>query len=187
MKVHPASDVLILLSGGLDSTACISFFQRQALSVRAMFVDYGQLSASRERHAARAIAAFYEVPLLEVRCGGSSKPSGCVQGRNAFLLLLALVETQMKSGLLSIGIHSGTAYWDCQPEFATTMQTLLEGYSNGRVRLNLPFIKWTKRDIWDFCHSANVPVELTYSCELGRDQPCNDCVSCDDRKRLLAG
>jgi len=46
------SEVLVLLSGGIDSAACVAFFQNRGNGVGGMFVDYGQISAAREKKAA---------------------------------------------------------------------------------------------------------------------------------------
>ncbi len=182
------SGVLVLLSGGLDSAACVAFFRRQGLLVKALFVDYGQVSRTRESASACAIAGHFQIPLFEVRCAGvRPKGAGCLAGRNAFFICLALMETKMQSGILSLGLHAGTDYWDCSAPFADTAQALLDGYTHGKIRLSLPFLEWTKRDIWDFCLTSDVPVDLTYSCELGHEQPCGCCLSCRDREALRAG
>jgi 7-cyano-7-deazaguanine synthase len=115
-----------------------------------------------------------------------SKGAGYLAGRNAFLICLALLETEMKSGIVSLGLHGGTDYWDSSASFAKTVQVIVDGYTHGKIRLSLPFLDWTKRDIWDFCLRSGVPVELTYSCELGGEQPCDYCLSCRDREALRA-
>jgi predicted subunit of tRNA(5-methylaminomethyl-2-thiouridylate) methyltransferase len=46
----------VLLSGGIDSTACAAFYLSQDFQVHAVFVDYGQVAARREADAAKAVA-----------------------------------------------------------------------------------------------------------------------------------
>jgi 7-cyano-7-deazaguanine synthase len=177
----------VLLSGGIDSAACLRYFVNGGYSVTTIFIDYGQLAVERERAAAGLLAARYNVPLMDVRSGFTVGKTGVIQGRNALLVLSAFAGLQLETGLISSGIHAGTNYWDCTPSFINLMQQLLDGYSSGRVKLSCPFLTWTKKEVWDYCLAQKVPIELTYSCEAGLDQPCGTCISCDDRSRLLAG
>lgn len=181
------NEALVLLSGGIDSAACAAFLKDRTDNLRAIFFDYGQLGRKQEEHAACAIAAHLRVPLTIVRCaGGKAKNAGLIPGRNACLIFLALMETQMQSGIIALGVHSGTRYWDCGPQFMASVQQVIDGYTDGRIRVSSPFLSWTKRDVWEFCKGSNVPLELTYSCERGCRQPCGFCDSCRDLEMLYA-
>ena len=179
------TDVWILLSGGIDSSACIEFYKSQGLELTAFFVDYGQLAARAELAAARRISAHYKVPLRQGHWLSSrSSGPGLIQGRNALLIFATLLERGESPGLIALGIHAGTAYYDCSPRFLRNLQSVVASYTDGRVRLAAPFVRWNKRTVLEFCRSRNVPLRLTYSCELGRAKPCNECLSCQDRKVL---
>jgi 7-cyano-7-deazaguanine synthase len=178
---------LVLLSGGIDSTACAHFMQQRTTTVRALFINYGQVSGPREERAAQDVAAYYDIPLQIVRCiGVERKSAGLIRGRNGFFVFLALMEARMDAGIIVSGIHDGTRYWDCGREFVESIQHVIDGYTGGKIRVSLPFLSWSKRDIWDFCQASKVPVNLTYSCEQGGDQPCEECDSCRDLKMLYA-
>ena len=167
------TNVLVLLSGGIDSAACVAFYLKNNFSVSSLFFDYGQLSARREYEAALRIARYDAIPLQRIRCAGFKQYSGGnIPGRNAFLLQGALMFFKYNSGLISIGIHSDTPYYDCSEKFIQSMQSLFDIYTDGRVGIDVPFLSWNKRQIWDFCQNENVPLQLTYSCELGKAQPC---------------
>ena len=73
------------------------------------------------------------------------------------------------NGLISMGIHSGTNYYDCSEAFLREINRILEGYSDGRVVLAAPFLKWDKRMIYDYILDNGLPIHLTYSCENGTD------------------
>lgn len=182
------SDVVVLLSGGIDSTACIPFYVNQDFSVTALFCDYGQVSLSQELPAVTAIADFYNIELNIVKCDGLPQINGGeIVSRNALLLNLALFFIQKKPALLALGIHSGTHYIDCGELFLTKMQSIFDLYTDGRVIITAPFISWTKKEIWDYCIFEKAPLNLTYSCELGKKQPCGVCSSCKDLEVLYAG
>jgi 7-cyano-7-deazaguanine synthase len=180
-------DVCVLLSGGIDSAACLEFFLSQQFRVQAIHVDYQQPAAKRERLAVTAISNYYEVPLRVCTWqGGHSKPVGEIVARNAFLFFAAAMECGRTNGLIATGLHSGTSYYDCCESFLSTVQRILDGYSDGRLRVVAPFLSWSKRDVWDYCVTRNVPIPLTYSCEAGSDEACGACLSCRDRRALNA-
>jgi 7-cyano-7-deazaguanine synthase len=179
------SNATVLLSGGIDSTACLAFFLEEGVQVKAIFVDYGQAAASREAVAAKAVCTHFGISLYHIRCVGvSAKSAGLIVGRNAFLILAALMEMDEPHGLLAVGIHAGTNYWDCSADFVRHVQAIIDGYTDGRVRLSAPFLDWAKADIWRYCVDHHVPTELTYSCQLGLNQPCGSCLSCRDLEAL---
>lgn len=170
---------MVLASGGVDSAACIAFHRARRSSIDALFINFGQVAVRRERNAVRRIASYYEVPLTEIAVSSRATfKDGVVNGRNAFFLMLALMHFGPGAGLISLGIHAGTNYYDCSPRFLHAMQNMIRGYTGGTVDVSAPFVKFSKREILQFCEDQAVPVELTYSCELGRDQPCGRCESC---------
>jgi len=103
--------VWVLLSGGIDSAACVAFYLEQRFFVNGIFVDYGQVAAPREIEAAMSIAKHYHIPLVKLAWSGLQKRSiGFICGRNAFLLVGALMELPEEAGILALGIHAGTDY-----------------------------------------------------------------------------
>jgi 7-cyano-7-deazaguanine synthase len=181
-----SSEVIVLLSGGLDSSACVCFYSSQGFVVDTLFIDYGQPAATDENEAAVAISSHYGTTHRIIHIDGSSrKGSGVIRGRNAFLLISALAESRSGSGLIVIGIHDGTQYPDCSPQFISTIQGIYDLYCDGRVIAAAPFVNWSKREIWEYCRTHKVPIELTYSCQTG-GKPCGSCDSCLDRKLFYA-
>ena len=148
-------------------------------------MTYGQPATRQETTAATAIAHHYRIPLTLVRfVGGRPKSDGELLGRNALLLFTALMEIEDFSAILALGIHSGTPYYDCSSSFLTSVQSIIDGQCDGRIRVVAPFLEWTKKEIWDYCIEHRVPIDLTYSCERGLDHPCGICLSCRDMEAL---
>lgn len=176
---------VVLLSGGIDSTACVDFYLKQAIAVSGLHVSYGQPAAQREEEAARTIASHYRIPLSVVKMAGSrAKSHGETLGRNAFLIFTALMELDVSRAMVALGVHSGTPYYDCSKGFVKAAQAIVDGQCDGRIRLAAPFLEWTKREIWEYCLQRSVPIDHTYSCEKGLDQPCGNCISCRDLEAL---
>lgn len=169
------------MGGGVDSTALIPFFLGQGFSVRGVHFDYAQPAAIMERKAAHAIAAHYGIELFTASVQPMIKREGPVfQFRNATLLLAA---AQMSDGpcLLAIGVHADTPFYDCSPEFIELIGKLVAEYSLGAVRVVAPWKDIAKGSILDFSRENRVPLELTYSCQIGGVAPCDSCLSCRDR------
>ena len=54
-------NVIVLLSGGIDSMACVEFYLKQGYSVEGLFFDYGQPALKAESVAANRIATHYGI------------------------------------------------------------------------------------------------------------------------------
>jgi 7-cyano-7-deazaguanine synthase len=167
-------NVLVLLSGGIDSTACVEYYVSQGYKVSALFVDYGQLAAKQERVAASAIAQHYGISLKQLSVTGCYVSDGYIPARNSLLLCLALMNFDYPYGLVSLGIHAGTPYADCSPEFGKLMQQVFELYEQCRIRIDTPFLNWTKSEIWDYARLQHIPLHLTYSNNLDDLRPVAD-------------
>jgi len=176
---------LILLSGGIDSTACIHYYLDGKFDVKAVFLDYGQKARVRELSSAKKIAKHYRIEFNKIALTSSNRfSSGEIRGRNAFLIFAVLMHYQELHGIISLGVHSGTPYYDCSESFVKNINETLNGYTSGRVLLDTPFLKWNKKMLYDYCKINDVPTHLTYSCENGLVPPCGRCLSCKDRSAL---
>ena len=180
-------NVSVLLSGGIDSTATVAFYLNQGFTVSALFVDYTQAAGKREEAAASSVCKYYGIPMYKIVSSGFRLCSGgYIKGRNAFLLYAALMAFEYKNGIIAIGIHSGTRYPDCSEYFIRLIQSSFNCYAEGRICIDAPFMQWYKREIWEYCKKMDVPIALTYSCELGKNQPCGQCPSCKGLEVLYA-
>jgi 7-cyano-7-deazaguanine synthase len=141
--------MVVVLSGGLDSTVCLADAVKAGDSVIALSIDYGQRHAV-ELARARAIAAHYDVEHIEQRLdlsawGGSALtdasidvptatdaadgpaiPITYVPGRNLIFLSLAVALAEARGcQAVSIGVNTldYSGYPDCRPEFIASFRT----------------------------------------------------------------
>lgn len=182
VKTPVPPEVMVLVSGGLDSAVCLDFYLDLGRPVGAFFVNYDQPARDQELNAAKEVSSHYGVPFFCVRWSGLvPKTVGKIPARNAFLLTAALMESSPTVTSIALGIHAGTAYSDCSPEFVRKMQGVFDIYTNGAIQVAAPVLDWTKQEIWTHAKSRKIPIHLTYSCEAGGDTPCGKCMSCQDR------
>lgn len=179
--------VIILFSGGVDSTACIHYYLSRKFTVFCIFVDYGQPAKIYEEKSVEKISKFFSVPFKIIKTNHSNICSpGEIKARNAFLIFSAILENPDFSGLISLGIHAGTSYYDCSPVFIKDIQKIIDGYTNGKIVIDAPFINWNKKEILKYCCDNDISLEFTYSCEKGDEIPCGKCMSCLEREMLNA-
>jgi 7-cyano-7-deazaguanine synthase len=177
--------VTVLFSGGIDSTSCLRFFSDSGHVVRGVFVDFGQASAKPEREAVRKLQSQLGLPVTRITAtSGGTFGAGELVGRNAFLTFAAILLGGSRDGLLALGVHAGTSYYDCSPTFIDRLDVLVQEHTNGRLRVVAPFVHWTKDEVYSFFATLNLPLSLTYSCEAGTIPPCGNCSSCKDRIRF---
>jgi 7-cyano-7-deazaguanine synthase len=180
-------DTIVLLSGGIDSSACINYYLSQKLKPIGLFIDYGQVVAKRELSSAQQISRHYKIKLdtLRILLNHNFK-DGEIKGRNALFLISALTKYPGFAGIISLGIHAGVSYYDTKEQFIIDMQKIFKSYTDGQIKLDVPFIKWNKPMIYRYCIDNRVPIDLTYSCEINGRKPCGLCNSCLDRDKWNA-
>jgi 7-cyano-7-deazaguanine synthase len=177
----------VLLSGGVDSSCLLALCaDEHDDDLEALFVDYGQGPARREDAAATALAKTYGAELRRASITIGPIGPGEIPARNALLLHVALATARARPTTIMIGIHAGTPYLDCSPEFLAAMRVSFDLHRGGAIQLAAPFISWSKSEVYAYAQAMSVPLELTYSCETS-DTPCGTCPSCLDREMLDAG
>ncbi len=196
---------LVLLSGGVDSTAAAALARASGEGVAGLFVSYGQNHAPHERAAARAVAHRLGITLHTTAAGplvdGSTLLGGAVpdvnqdQGstvvpnRNMTLIGLAasVCLGTYGSGVVTIGCNADDAavYPDCRPEFIAAAAAAVQLATEGRVRLHAPFLDASKAEVVAAGRAVGAPLGLTYSCYAGVDGGCGRCGACTARAAAL--
>jgi 7-cyano-7-deazaguanine synthase len=181
MLIERNNSITVLLSGGVDSTALIKYYQLLGFYVKGLHFYYGQPSAQSELNAVREISQYFNIDTaiikLENKFVMRKDEYVC---RNAIFVLSAAGYVENVSGI-ALGIHTGVSYYDCSESFCNDCQHILDGYFSGQLKLCTPFVHFKKQDIFAFCKEHSIPIEMTYSCEYA-ERPCGKCPSCLDRR-----
>lgn len=184
-RMGTRSTVLLLASGGLDSTALIDFYLRNNANVKCVHFQYDQPNGQSEARAIDEISEHYRVEKTVIRLTWPlATRKDELLGRNVIFVIAASC-LEAPPLRITLGIHSGNQYYDCSKSFVDDCQRVLDGYFHGTVRFEAPFLDFRKADIVRYCKTNKVPTHLTYSCQRQNYPPCGKCTSCLDRERFL--
>lgn len=193
-------DLVILFSGGLDSTTLLALALEQGRSPLALSFMYGARHQTREMSAARELAAFYKVPreVMDLRDSfyeigrASNLTSGAgsvvVPNRNAILLSLTVGLADARGiGEVWFGANASdhAGFPDCRPEFIDAFAEVARLGTRRSVQVRAPFCALAKREVAQLAQRLNVPIARTYSCYEGTREPCGGCDACRTRAEAL--
>ncbi|MFO0822560.1 MAG: 7-cyano-7-deazaguanine synthase QueC [Gemmataceae bacterium] len=207
-----ADKVVVIYSGGLDSTTLLYHLRAEGSKIVALSVNYGQRHLDRELAAADAICTHLGVERRtvdltslvgffggNVLTGAGVLPEGeyapetigqtLVPNRNMVLLSVGLAWTvSLGFDAVAFGAHGGehTNYPDCQPSFAEAMDRAAQVCDFRPIRVRAPFVNWVKADVVRRGAELGVPFELTWSCYAGGEVHCGKCSTCIDRRTAFA-
>jgi 7-cyano-7-deazaguanine synthase len=203
--------VLLLLSGGVDSSTVGLYLRERGFRVLPHFIFYGQRAAAGEWKAARAVArrlALEPPRSTDLSSLGSTLDFALMRGtsqgdeasfaerfRESFVphrnLLLATCAamTAASRGVsaIAIGVVGGAdvSYPDTTPRFVRRLQGLLRMSTD--VRVLAPFARKTKDDVARFGWERGFDYGLTYSCHRQSGIHCGRCAGCIERDCTLSG
>lgn len=111
--------------------------------------------------------------------------------RNGILLSLAAgIALDKGMDVIAYGAHTWDAdnncYPDCGVPFVQSMMSAVYEGTGHKLKLEVPFVQFTKEMIAQCGQRYNVPFDLTYSCYEGGSRHCGKCGTCIDRAKALA-
>lgn len=206
---------VVLLSGGMDSTAALYWALERHTAVRALSCEYGQRHWI-ELDYARRIAGAARVPhsivtlgakgvgvgsLLTAMKGTITEQSSVVPGRNLLFLWAAGVYAQAhRASRIVIGAcaEDQAMYPDCRPATFASMQRALEFGLDcpGGLEIEAPYINKSKVDILRDAQRLGClgAVRESWSCYDPQEvqgetcdvkAPCRRCPACRKREAAL--
>lgn len=205
---------VVLLSGGLDSSTVLGMATRDGYACTALSFRYGQRHTVELERAAKVAAHFgadHRVIDINIGSFGGSAltdenivvptdgtadgviPPTYVPGRNTVFIAvgLSLAEAiDAERVFLGINAVDYSGYPDCRPEYLSAYQTLADlatkaGLEGRGAVLTAPLAELTKADIVREALAVGVPIDVTWSCYQGGEEPCGVCDSCRIRDKAL--
>lgn len=150
-------DVVVLLSGGVDSLVCAERARRSGRLLGLVFVDYGHPAQALEGWRAFAYHGATGVPLRTIHAfglqlgemiGGDEASARVVPGRNLILIALAVNAAAAMGGReVWIGSNGDDCrdYPDCRPAFTASASAAAK--SSCGVRVVAPLASASKMEI----------------------------------------
>ena len=111
-----------------------------------------------------------------------------VPARNTVFTSIALAYAEsMGAEIIIVGWNGeeGETFPDNSKEYAEKFNDLIEVGSPDNIKIEAPCIDWDKEEIVKKGIELGAPIELSYSCYRGSENPCGVCESCVRRKRAL--
>ena len=207
--------IVVLLSGGLDSSTVTALANASKAKIFGLSFDYGQRH-KKELHSASTIAKHFGIETFKIvkldlsLWGGSSLtdikkklpidgiqlnkiPNTYVPGRNTIFISVALSYAEaINADLIGLGVNAldYSGYPDCRPDYIKKFQELANlankrGREGNPIQLWTPLIDLNKEDIIQLAFENNVPLEKTWSCYSGNTEPCGKCDSCRIRQKAM--
>lgn len=197
--------VLLMASGGLDSTTVAYQLHAQGVQVHPVFFDYGQHCVEMEWVRVNEVlppsmTRPERVTFSDVFLGSRSRLvqeadlwQEAVADDDLYLPYRTLVFFAMAAaraqtlGLLEVYtgfINSNHAKEiDCSADFMNKLDGLTEAV--GPVRFSSPFRYSSKSEVLRLALELGVPVGRTYSCQAASSFPCGACPNCVEREKAL--
>lgn len=193
-------DVVVLLSGGIDSTLCAEMARRDG-RLRAVFgIDYGQPARVQELLAADAWATAHNVEYHEIGidlgrledmdAGIGAEGPRVIPGRNAaFLMAVAVRCADVGFSEIWYGAIADdqAEYADCRQDFIDALNVTLSQSMPFPMRVVAPLIAMSKVDIIRRCIDWGIDLSSTWSCYQSTDEgaECETCNSCTAKRSAL--
>lgn len=202
-------NVLLVLSGGMDSVTMLYDFQDEIAA--AINFNYGSNHNALERECARYNCQKLGIELIELDLpffsryfhsslleGAEAVPDGnyddenmkstVVPFRNGIMLAIAAGVAESR-GLKAVMIanHAGdhAIYPDCRPGFIAAMGEAIKAGTYEGVKLLAPYTNLTKTQIALRGLGLGIDYDHTYSCYKGTIPPCGTCGTCREREEAL--
>lgn len=209
------SGVLVVLSGGQDSTTCLYWAKREfaGVPVEALSFDYGQRHRI-ELESAREIAALAGVPhtILPINTfaalGGSALtdenvaarsnidprthlPNTFVPGRNLILLTFAAAfayQRGLTDLVTGVAQTDYSGYPDCRSETVALLQEAIQKGMECEIRIHTPLMFLSKRQTVELAREVGAlqALALSHTCYNGKRPPCGTCPACVIRAKGFA-
>lgn len=197
--------VILLSSGGLDSTTVAYDLKSQGMKVVPMFFDYGQHCVEMEWSRLNEVLPEEMLPaervdIADIFRGSRSRLideanlwTDNVEDDDLYipyrtmLFFAAAAARAQTIGIFEVYtgfINSNHAKEiDCTSDFMNKLDSLTENI--GPVRFYSPFRYSSKADVAHRAAELGVPIGRTYSCQASSDFPCGACPNCVERLNAL--
>ena len=194
---------VVLLSGGMDSVTTLFYARKKGYKAYCLIFDYGQRHkkeigfAKRIAHLAKSEYFVLDIrlpwkksalldkniPVPENRKLSSKDiPLTYVPARNTIFISFALSFAEAigaKHIFIGANAKDFSGYPDCRPLYFKKFNELLKKAVKSKgIKIEIPFLHKTKKEIVNMGRKLGVDFDSTWSCYKGGKTPCGICDAC---------
>ena len=207
-------DSVVIVSGGMDSATLLHYLVKQEKRNPAvMTFQYGQ-KHSREIECAKAQVALLSIKahmVVDLRATqaifgtsalvnddvaipdmqavvGNNQPATYVPNRNMLFLAYAVAYAEsLRVDRVYYGAqaHDLYGYWDTTPDFLERLNGVYSLNRKDAVRIEAPFVRYSKADVLRTGLDLGVDYAQTWSCYAGQALACGQCPTCAERLKAF--
>lgn len=186
--------IVCLASGGVDSFLMMRLLEKEGHEIFPLFIDYGQLSAEKEFSSYNKVCKSLGVKAekLDINGFGKKISSGITDAsispkeaflpnRNLlFLILASSYAYQNDIFNVSIGLIKPPIFPDQTVDFLVLAEKCIEEALSVDMNVIAPLIELEKTDIYNLALEEKLPINQTYYCHRGSEEPCGECLACKE-------
>lgn len=200
------NNVLVIFSGGQDSTTCLFWAKKEFANIEAITFDYGQRHKI-ELEAAKNITSKANIPHKIIKLDAlqmsanalttaseittnpnNGLPTTFVPGRNIIFVTIAAAyayEEKIPNLVLGVSQVDYSGYPDCRQDTISSLENTLRLGMEFPFKVHTPLIKESKKDTILIAQALGALPYLAYShtCYKGQKPPCGDCPACKLRAK----
>lgn len=190
--------VLLLLSGGMDSTTLAFWLKDQGYLVECIYFDFSQGSPNGERSSSISVARSLNanICILQSELQRESMESilkNLKDGTGIFMdvvilcIMAQVYAFNLKIGKIFLGVvvDDVLLYPSLQIEFFRLIENLGNYWMGNNIQILTPFLNEKKISVMNIGKNLNVPFEKTWSCSMNLNIHCGLCDSCLMRKKVF--
>lgn len=208
MKDYVNQRIVLLCSGGIDSTVLLYRLLADGYDVFPLYINYGQTTVEGELKAIDSVLPpeirerlfILEIPnLRKIGTGtligeypeqtGSKSAwysSEFFPNRNIILLSLAATYShRIGCKKIAIGVVGENSYPDTSTLFLNAIKNALSVSLSEKFTIIAPYADRNRSVVIDDAKALNVPLDKTFSCNALGDRHCFLCISCHEREQAL--
>lgn len=168
--------------------------EKEGHEIFPLFIDYGQLSVEKEFTSYNKVCASLglKAEKLDISGFGKKITSGITDAsidpteaflpnRNLlFLILASSYAYQNDIFNVSIGLIKPPIFPDQTVDFLKLAEKCIEEALSVDMNVIAPLIELDKTDIYNLAFDEKMPIDQTYYCHTGSEEPCGECLACKE-------
>jgi 7-cyano-7-deazaguanine synthase len=187
--------VIVLFSGGVDSTLALAWALRQGHEVTTLQFEFPERPAAERGAAQDVLRALRPQHQLTLQLPFPLRPrppakEGYLSARNLLFHAIAQSLAESSGAKFVVAGHlerDGLSFPDAKHDYFRAIEALAAKGRPGRRRNRIlnPLAGKDRDERMALARRLKAPVDLTWSCWYDGEAPCGVCEKCEERLRLL--